>query len=211
MAVTIAYAPPLIQLPGSIGSAPVFGSTVASHVNQFDICQLVTGSLVPAAVGATANIAGIASHDSNSVFQQNDTDVQGVFGVTQISAASGLMPNSPAFTLVETLGNPIIVEMSLNQAYPWLNGTNIGTAVGINIANTISGALAQTGGITPATGMNVYIADPAQAACGVIVGQVNKPYNSGTTVQTNQAAYGTLGVRILVAFNLSALAVIQGY
>lgn len=216
--ITVPYAPPSVQLPGSIGSPPTFGAAASSHINQYDFCQLLTGNLIPAAVGATTNLVGVATADSNAVFFQNDTDIQGVFGVTQMSTTAGLFPLTPDYVLVETLGPPIIVEMSVNQAYSWITSSggspaltvNIGTRIGLDVVNSITGSLGQVGGITPTSGFNYYIASPAQSACGTVVALVNRPYNSGTQTFTQPPA-GTVGVRVLVAFDTSALAVVQGH
>ncbi len=210
MALTIAYMPPTVKPPaGNAGSPPVFGAVASKHINAYDFCQLVTGTLVPALVGATTNLVGIATADSNAVFFQNDTDVQGVFGVTQMSATAGLFPISPDFVLVETLNSPMIVEMSLSQAYYWNPGNaNVGTpqvtfgsSVGLNVVGG-------TGGIGALQGnTNFYYADPAQPACGTIVGVVSQPYTTGAATALTDAA-GNLGGRVLVAFNASALAVV---
>jgi hypothetical protein len=150
--------------------------------------------------GDTANIVGVATADSNAVFNQLDTDVQGVFGQVQISATAGLMPFSPAFLLVGTVYG-LLVEMSLSQAYSWVSQATggpaltatIGTRVGLNVVGG-------TGGIGPFNAnTNFYYADPAQAACGTIEALVYRPL-----LNTNISAVGWAGVRVLVGFDTTA-------
>ena len=190
-----------MQLPaGNAGSGPTYGGPAGSHINQYDFCKLITGNLVPCVAGDTANIVGIATADSNAVFNQLDTDAQGVFGQVQISATAGLMPFAPAFLLVNAVYG-LLVEMSLSQSYSWVSQAtggpaltaNIGTRVGLNVVGG-------TGGIgTYNNNQNFYYADPAQAACGTIEALVFRPQ-----LGYNISAVGWTGVRVLVAFDTTA-------
>ena len=121
---------------------------------------------MPCVAGDTANIVGVATADSNAVFNQLDTDAQGVFGQVQISATAGLMPFSPAFLLVNTVYG-LLVEMSLSQSYSWVSQATggpspvatIGQRVGINVVGGTAHRHVQQQ-------LELHYADPAQAACG---------------------------------------------
>lgn len=206
MALTIAYQPPIVQLPaGNAGSGPTYGGPAGSHINQYDFCKLITGNLVPVVPGDTTNIVGVATADSNAVFYDTEAsgsgNAQSVFGISQIGATAGLMPFSPSYLLVNTVYG-LLVEMTLSQSYTWTNPgqpssattATIGTRVGINVVGG-------TGGIGAFNNnSNFYYADPAQSACGTIEALVTKPAPIGNPISYQGAA----GVRVLVSIDTTA-------
>lgn len=189
MASTINYQPPIVNMPPSIGVPPIYGGPVASHVNEADVVVISGGNLSTAAVNAANGIVGIAQHDSNANFGQTDTDVQGVFGLTQYGA--GLMTAAPSWLEVATVGPPIIVEMNLLATTGWVTGgttqANIGT----------------TGGLNKDATTGYFFFDQTQTnAILTIVGKAIGPFKG-----TN----GDLGARVYVAFSAASLAVAQGH
>ena len=88
-----------------------------------------------ASLATSANISGIIQHDSSSVWDQTDTGLQGVFGVSQVN--TGLFPATPGQALVATLGPPVLALANLSAVTGWISGgTNqatFGTAVGLNL------------------------------------------------------------------------------
>ena len=201
MPVTFTYSAPSTYLPsGREGGQPIFSAPIGvQHINDASFVQLAAGVIVPCAVGATTNISGIIQHDSSAVWDQQDTTLQGVFGSSLVN--TGLFPAAPGQALVATLGAPVLAVANLSATTGWQSGVtaqaNFGTAVGLNL--------------DPITGF--YYFDPGQAAIGNIAGVITGdgsmilgvPYSP-----TPIGLTGTLGARVLVSFNQSALNPVQG-
>lgn len=192
---------PIANIPASAVGASSVSLPASSHVHDGDITVLSAGSIAPAAANVATGIAGIAQHDSNAAFAQLDTGLQGVFGYFQ---GAPLVPNDPGYTILVTLGPPIIVEINLTATTGWVSGgtqqANIGTAVGLAIDGT--------------TGF--YLADPtATNTVAVITGKpqsvpdgVGPPNTQG---DLSKGFVGDTGARVYVAFNSAALAIQQGH
>lgn len=201
MAIVFGYQPPTTFIPPlGVGGQPIFSATIgAQHINDASFVQLAAGVIVPAAVGATTNISGIIQHDSSAVWDQQDTTLQGVFGSSLVN--TGLFPAAPGQALVATLGPPILAVANLPAGVGWISGgatnANFGTPVGLNL--------------DPVTGF--YYFDPAQAAVGLIAGILTGDGNMILGVPTSPTPIGltgTLGARVAVVFNQTALNPVQG-
>ena len=191
---------PIANVPASIVGPTTVSLPASSHVHDADIVVLSAGSIAPAAANASGSIAGIAQHDSNAVFAQIDTGLQGVFGYFQ---GAPLLPPDPGYVIVVPLGAPIIVEINLTATTGWVSGgtqqANIGTAVGL--------------AIDPGTGF--YLADPtASNTVAVIVGKpqgVPAGLGGAGVPFPSKGGVGDTGARVYIAFNAAALAIQQGH
>lgn len=188
MANTIAFAPPIPNVTAAVQSGSIGGLPAASHIHDADVVVLTSGQLATAAVGAHANIAGIALHDSNATFfDATSGSLQGVFGFgQQATTGQGLSPQAPGWVLFVTLApSQIVVEMNLPTTTGWVSGgtnqANIGTAVGLNIDGT--------------TGY-FYADDQQGNPIGHIVG---KAWGPGLGI------VGDLAARVFVAFDASGV------
>jgi hypothetical protein len=195
------YLPPL----NTAGGQPIFSATIGNqHINDASFVVLGTaapnvGAIIPAAVGANSNIVGIIQHDSSAVWDQQDPGLQGVFGFSLVN--TGLFPAAPGQALVGTLGPPVLAEANLSANTGWISGggnqATFGTPVGLNL--------------DPTTGF--YYFDPTQSRIGVVSGVLTGDGNMilGVPYQpTPIGLTGTLGARVVVAFDPQVLAIPQG-
>lgn len=202
MAVIFPYQAPETYLPplNTAGGQPIFSAPIGgTHINDASFVQLAAGLIVPAAVGAVTNISGIIQHDSSAVWDQQDTGLQGVFGVSQVG--TGLFPATTAQALVATLGPPVLAVANLSAVTGWISGgTNqatFGSSVGLNL-DAVTG---------------FYYFDPAQPAVGTIAGILTGDGNmilGPPTAATPIGLTGTQGARVAVVFNIAVLNPVQG-
>lgn len=202
MATVFNYQAPVTFLPplNTAGGQPIFSATIGgTHINDASFVKLVGGVIVPCVAGDAANISGIIQHDSSSVWDQTDTGIQGVFGVSQVN--SGLFPSTPGQALVATLGPPVLAVANLSNSVGWISGgttqANLGTPVGLNLDAT--------------TGF--YFFDPAQARVGLIAGILTGDGNMMLGVPRSPMPVGLTGAqgaRVLVAFDQTVLNPVQG-
>lgn len=192
----VTYLPPL----NTAGGQPIFSAPIGgTHINDASFVQLAAGLIIPAAVGANTNISGIIQHDSSAVWDQQDTSLQGVFGVSQVG--SGLFPATPAQALVATLGPPVLAIANLPATVGWISGgttqATFGTPVGLNL-DAVTG---------------FYYFDPAQARVGTIAGVLTGDGNmilGVPTAATPVGLTGTQATRVAVVFDLTVLNPVQG-
>lgn len=191
MANTINYQPPFVNEIPTTASPTWAYFPAASHVNAWDIVTLSAGQIATSGNNPANGLAGIATADSNAVLAQNDTDIQGVFGVTQYG---NLMPASPGYVGIIPfgIGSGVIVEMNLAATTGWVSGgttqANFGTGVGIAKDAT--------------TGF--FYADPGLG--NIVAHVVGKAYG------VNKGVNGDLAARVFVAFDVAAaLAISVGH
>lgn len=200
----IGYAAPTVEVPGTNGSPSIqpYSLATGQTCNDGDIVALAATGIEPIAANyALATIVGVAQHNSASVFDQQDTGPQGVFGADNVG--TGLLPAAPGQTLVALVAAPAIVEMSLPATTGWISGftnqANIGTAVGI--------------GLDATTGY-YYADDQASNKTGIIVAKRNGPttqINNGQTLQpVGPGGVGDAGARVYVSFDAAVLAAVGG-
>jgi len=121
----IAPSIPIANIPASAVGAASVSLPAASHVKDGDITIVSAGSISPAPANVATGLAGISQHDSNAAFAQLDTGLQGVFGYFQ---GPPLVPADPGYTILVTLGPPIILEINLTAATFWVTGATAATA-----------------------------------------------------------------------------------
>lgn len=193
---------PVVEVPGPTGSPafPSFNTDANGPIPDGYIVALgsVTAGLISSvAPGADALLLGVIQGDSQAVYQQEDTSIQGVFGADNV--ATGLLPASAGQIPVALFQkNPVAIN--LPQTTGWITGgthqANVGTEVGINFNATYG----------------VYYADDQESnkvayITGLVAGSANF-INNGQTVQwTGAGSEGDLGVRVYIVFIPSTLAV----
>jgi hypothetical protein len=191
---------PIANVPASIVGPTTVSLPASSHVNDADIVVLTAGAIATATANVAGGIAGIAQHDSNAVFAQIDTGLQGVFGFFQ---GAPLLPPDPGYVIVVPLGAPIIVEINLTATTGWVTGgtqqANIGTQVGLAIDGTTGFFLADP---TASNKVAVITGKPQGVPAGL--GGAGVPFPS-------KGGVGDTGARVYVSFISTTLAIQQGH
>lgn len=188
---TITYQPPFVnELPST--PVPTWAYFPASsHCNAWDIAVLSAGQIAPSGNNPASGLAGLVTADSNAVLSQIDTDVQGVFGLTQFN---NLMPATPGQVGIIPfgIGSGVILEMNLAATNGWVTG-------GTTQANFGSGV-----GIAKDATTGFYYADASLS--NVVAHIVGKAYG------VNKGVNGDLAARVFVAFDVAAaLAISVGH